>query len=117
MAPMAKSKSKRWFLREWIKKRGLTQEEVRERLGISKGRMSDLVSMKERWNEDHLAQFAEVLGVERWELLEVDPSEQEANGPVSIFDAIRRLPPNDRDRALRAARSVIDTFAAPKKKA
>jgi len=68
--------SQRWFVREWMRFRGVTQESLGSCLGISKGRMSELVSGKERFNADHLWGFAGALGIRPSELLEVNPLER-----------------------------------------
>jgi hypothetical protein len=115
MGDMVKRSHRHWYLREWIKKLGRTQEEVRLLAGISKGRMSALVSCEERWNEDHLTEFASILGIERWQLLDVDPLAKESATVLSIFDAAQKLPRPDRERALKAAQSVIDSFNEEKK--
>lgn len=103
----------RWFLREWIKYRGLTQDKFRQRLGISKGRMSDLVSGKERYNRDHLWEFAEILDCEPWELINRNPLEPPPADMASIADTIQRIPIDERERALRAAQRMLETFATP----
>lgn len=110
--PHPKPQKPRWFLREWLEKRGLTQAKFRERIGISKGRLSALVSGEERWNADHLHLFAAHLDIEPWELLHRNPLAPEAHGLDSIEQAVRRIPSDERERALRAARQMLEAFAA-----
>lgn len=108
-----KPQKPRWFLREWLEKRELSQAKFCEWTGISKGRLSDLISGKERWNADHLHGFAALLDIEPWELLNRNPMAPEAHGLDSIADTVRRIPIDEQERALRAAQRMLEEFAAP----
>lgn len=66
-------KRPRWFLKEWLKHLGVTQEELGARTGFSKGHVSDIMNGRLRYNEDTLAAFADALGRTPAEILSVNP--------------------------------------------
>lgn len=79
---MAKPKHRKdpkpgWFVAEWLVYLKLEQTVLIEGTGRSKGRISELVTGKQRFNEDDLAAFSRILGVTRGYLLEVNPLTKE----------------------------------------
>lgn len=75
---MAKPKHRKvarpgWYVAEWLQYLRLDQTILVEGTGRSKGRISELVTGKQRFNEDDLAAFSRILGVTRGFLLEVNP--------------------------------------------
>ena len=68
----------RWFLKEWRKHRGLSQEKLAERLGIYKGDVSNLETGKRRYNQDILAALAQALECEPADLIMRDPSSSDS---------------------------------------
>lgn len=110
---MAIRERQRFFLKEWLKYREFTYEKFAERLDTSKGVISDLANGKERYHRDHLWEFAEILDCEPWELLNRNPLLPPPAGVESIAATIQRIPINERERATRAAQSVLETFARP----
>lgn len=62
-----------WYVAEWLIYLNMQQTDLIEATGRSKGRVSELVSGRQRFNEDDLAAFSRVLGVSRGYLLEVNP--------------------------------------------
>ena len=62
-----------WFVAEWLVYLNMQQTDLIEATGRSKGRISELVSGRQRFNEDDLAAFSRALGVTRGFLLEVNP--------------------------------------------
>lgn len=93
------------MLRQWRKHRGLTQERLAERLGTSKGYISDLENGKQRYNQQHLEALAEALDCDPVDLLIRDPTDPE--GIWSIWDRVR---PVDQD----TARRILEQLAQPK---
>jgi predicted XRE-type DNA-binding protein len=79
-----------WYVAEWLDYLRISQAEVAEAMGRSKGRVSELVSGKQRFNEDDLAAFSRILGVRRGYLLEVNP--KTPDGAIHA-DRGRILPP------------------------
>lgn len=92
------------LLRQWRKHRGLTQEKLAERLGTSKGYISQLESGKQRYNQQHLEALAEALDCDPVDLLIRDPTDPD--GIWSIWDRVR---PVDQD----TARRILEQLAQP----
>jgi transcriptional regulator with XRE-family HTH domain len=83
---MAKA-SQRWFLKQWRKHRGYTQERLAEMTNMSVGYLSDLEKGKRRYNQDHLEVLAEALRCEPADLIMRDPTDPE--GLWSIYDDLQ----------------------------
>jgi len=111
---MANNGFPRLLLNEWIEFRKTTQKEIVEKVGMSKGRFSDLAAGKERWNATHLSLFAKALNCEPWELIYRNPNLPEREDVVALIDATKDLSPKDRPSAVAAALSVLQTFARRK---
>lgn len=89
---------------EFRKQRGMTQEQVAERLGISVGLYNQLESGKRRMNETYIEGLAELYGVSPVNLIvdtvRDDPLFQE-------LDALyRQLSPEERRILVRSARGI-----------
>jgi transcriptional regulator with XRE-family HTH domain len=67
----------KWFLKEWRKHRGYSQERLAELVGTSKGYVSDFETGKRRYNQDILEQFALALNTTPADLLRRSPSDPE----------------------------------------
>lgn len=74
---MAKRSKHRWFLKEWRKHRGYTQERLAEMAGMSKPYISQLERGVREYNQHMLETFAEVLRCEPGDLVVVDPTKAE----------------------------------------
>lgn len=59
----------RWYLREWRKKKGLSQEQLANRLDTNKGQISKLERGDQRMNDDWIAGLANALDIEPGDLL------------------------------------------------
>ncbi len=71
---MAHIGRRRWFLREWRKKRGYTQDRLAEMVGISKPYLSQLETGKRQYSQDLLEGLAEALSCAPSDLLNIDPT-------------------------------------------
>jgi len=67
----------RFYLKEWRKHRGYTQERLAEMIGSSKGHISDLERGERRYNQDNLEALAEALKCSPADLIMRDPSRPE----------------------------------------
>lgn len=70
---------RRIYLREWRDHRGLSQEELAEKTGVSTGQISLIESRKSAGSPESLEKLAKALGCEVGELLDVKP---EGDGEV-----------------------------------
>jgi transcriptional regulator with XRE-family HTH domain len=98
---------RRVFFREWRKHRGLTQDQVAERMGTTKTRVSLKETGKEPWDQDYLNSLAHILACDPIDLLARNPGDPEA--PWAIWDALR---PDQRKRAIRVLKALADEEAA-----
>jgi transcriptional regulator with XRE-family HTH domain len=94
------------YIREWRKHRGLTLEQLAERLHMHHSALSKVERGKNPYNQDLLERIADELNCEPVDLLIRNPSDPEA--VWSIWD---RISPPDRD----TARRILEQLAQPKK--
>lgn len=94
----------RHFIREWRKHRGLTQEQLAERIGITKSYLSKIESGKKRYDQPFLEAAAEVLQCEPADLIIRDPSDPD--GIWSIWD---QLQPAQRTQVVEIAKTLKRT--------
>ena len=105
-ANMAKDDPRpRWFLKEWRKYRGYSQERLAELIGTSKGYISDLERGKRRYNQEILEAAAKALRAEPADILMRDPSD-----PAGIWSIWDQVPPAQREQA----RRVLSQFVPQK---
>ena len=97
---MSKKDRPKWFLREWREFRGVTLEDLAERVGSSSGYVSDLEKGKRRFNSDHLEQFALALNITPADLMIRDPLQ-----PESIFSLWDLVPEAQRPQAVEVLRT------------
>ncbi|HTM76766.1 MAG TPA: helix-turn-helix transcriptional regulator [Devosia sp.] len=68
----------RHFIREWRAYRGLTQELLADRLGISKASLSRIETGRQPYTQDMLEALAEALMCDPADLIMRDPTTQDA---------------------------------------
>lgn len=74
----ARHRRKPTYFRQWREHRGLTQERLADRLGISKAQLSRIEGGKQPYSQDLLEAMAEALQIDEASLLMRDPSDSEA---------------------------------------
>jgi transcriptional regulator with XRE-family HTH domain len=89
-------------LKAWREKRGLTQEELADRVGTNKAVISLLENEKRPLSSKWLRKFAEALKTKPGYILDYDPNEINDD----IFDIWDRIAAGDRSQAAK----VLDTF-------
>jgi len=68
------------FIKEWREHRGLTQDGLAERVGTSKGYLSQFETGARRYNQDFLERIATALGCAPADLLGRDPNKPKPEG-------------------------------------
>ena len=96
----------KWFLREWRKHRGLTQERLADLLGWNKGDVSNLERGARRYNQDQLEALADALRCEPADLIMRDPLQ-----PTPIMAIWESIPETKRDDALRILEALAEAPA------
>ena len=72
------SSAPRWFLKEWRKDRGYSQERLAEMIGTTKGYLSDLERGVRRYNQDLLEQLALALNCTPADLIRRRPTDPDS---------------------------------------
>lgn len=104
---MAIRERQRWFLKEWRTHRGLTQQQLADRLETTKSVISALESGKQRWNQDILELAAEALNCEPVDIIVRDPT-----APESLWSVWERVPAANRPLAVK----TLEAFTSEKPK-
>jgi len=95
---------RRIFLQQWRKYRGLTQEQLAERVGMSKGNISQLEQGVQGYSQEGLEALADALQCEPGQILNVDPSKD--NAIWSIWDQAK---PSERQMIVDIAKTIVKT--------
>jgi transcriptional regulator with XRE-family HTH domain len=105
MISLMKKRKQRQFIREWRKFRGLTQERLADRMGITRGYVSQVEKGLRRYDQHFLEAAAEALNCEPADLIMRDPTK-----PAAIWSIWDQIPPTQREQAAR----ILETFAVKK---
>lgn len=103
-ANMAKRAKTRWYLRQWRKHRGYTQERLAEMTGMSKPYVSQLETGSRQYTQELLEVLAEALRCDPVDLIIRDPSDPE--GMWSVWDG---LSPPQRTQVVEIAKTIKRT--------
>lgn len=96
-----------FYLRQWRDHRGLTQQQLADRVGISKPHVSELERGKKQYTQKMLELLADALNCDPADLLVRDPSQ-----PQPIWSIWDRIPETKRSDAIR----VLQAFTGDEKK-
>lgn len=98
---------KRHFLKEWRRYRGLTQEQLAERIDTSASTISQLETGKQGYTQRTLEELALALATEPASLLAENPAD---GGDVwRLLERLRQLSPTARRQALTILDALSDT--------
>jgi transcriptional regulator with XRE-family HTH domain len=92
----------RHYLQEWRLAKGLTQEQLADRVGTAKGVVSRHENDKRKLKMDKLAQYAEALGIETEQLFR-DPA------APSLDELIRDVPPELKRQIFTVVTAMLKT--------
>jgi transcriptional regulator with XRE-family HTH domain len=93
------------YLREWRRFKGMTQEQLAEKVGTTKAVISLLESEQRPLSSKWLRKLADALKTTPGRILDIDPTEASAE-VLDIWDHIATA---DRPRAVRILRSLTGT--------
>lgn len=108
--PRKKAELPRHYLKEWRKKRGLTQQILADRVDVSRGLIAQYESGQTKIPEEMVYALADALTCESWDLFRVNPLKE--GDVVDITDELRGLSPNERSEALGYIRGLKSKRAA-----
>lgn len=93
---------RRIFLKQWRIYRGLTQEQLAERTGLSVSGISQLENGKQGYSDESLELLADALNCEPGHILNVDPTKEDA-----IWSIWERAKPGERQQIIAVAKALI----------
>lgn len=103
-----KNKRGRHFIREWRKHRGLTQEPLAERIGITKAQLSRIENGKQGYNQGTLEALANALQTDAASLIMRDPL-----SPEAIWTIWDQAKPAQRRQIEEVAKALLKTGTGP----
>lgn len=92
------------FIKQWRKHRGLSQEQLAERIGMNRAYLSKIESGKRRYDQPFLEAAAEVLRCEPADLIMRDPTD-----PDGIWSIWEQLRPVERAQVVEIAKTLKRT--------
>jgi transcriptional regulator with XRE-family HTH domain len=95
---------RRIFLKQWREYRGLTQEQLAERVGWSVGNVSQLERGLQGYSQEGLEALAEALRCDPGQLLTVDPT-----GDDAMWSIWEKAEPGQRKIIVELAKTVVKT--------
>jgi transcriptional regulator with XRE-family HTH domain len=101
---MSKKAKSPWFLKEWRKHRGYTQDRLAEMTGLSKPYISQLERGERQYAQDLLELFAAALQCEPADLIVRDPTD-----PDGIWTVWDQLKPVERAQVVEIAKTLKRT--------
>jgi transcriptional regulator with XRE-family HTH domain len=104
VTPRFKRPLLRNFVREWREYRGLTQEQLAERAGMSVGNVSQFERGLQGFSDEGLQALAEALGTQPGYLLMVNP-----NADEPIWSIWEKAKPAERKMIVDIAKTVVKT--------
>jgi transcriptional regulator with XRE-family HTH domain len=102
--PIPKPKRRSHFIKQWRHKKGLTQEQLAERIGVTPGAISQLELNRVNYTQFMLEAIAAELGCRPGDLLNVDPTREEA-----IWSIWETLDVPERNQIVEIARTFRKT--------
>lgn len=97
-----KTHQQRLYLKEWREHRGLTQEQLADRIGISRVMVSKIERGLNPYHQAFLEAAATALMCEPADLLVRNPT-----APDAIWSVWDRIPPADKPRAITILKALI----------
>ncbi|WP_052699660.1 helix-turn-helix domain-containing protein [Martelella endophytica] len=105
VTPNFKKERPRYFFKEWRKHRGLTQEELASRIGVSASSVSQLENGKQGFTDSTLEAYAWALGCNPGDLLMRNPLEE--NAMWSIWEDAMKADPARQQQIVDYARFLL----------
>lgn len=99
------------FLGAWRRHRGLTQQQLADRMGVSKAEVSRVETGERGYRQSFIEKAAKALQCTPAQIVGADPTE--TDGAWNIYEAVRRLPANRLPDVRRIVDALSDEPAAP----
>jgi transcriptional regulator with XRE-family HTH domain len=98
---------RRLFLREWREHRGLTQEQLGDRMGMSRPQISKIERGMAQYSQEFIEAAAYALRCEPVDLIMRDPT-----APGGIWSIWEQIPEVDRPKALQVLEAFVPRVKA-----
>jgi len=95
----------RHYVKQWREHRGLTQEQLAERVGKSRGLISRIESGTTALTEDMMYALADAFHIAPWDIIRVNPEKE--GTLVDITDALQGKPADLQAEALGFVRGLL----------
>lgn len=105
VTPNFKQERPKYYFKQWRKYRGLTQEALAERIGVTPSTISQLETAKQGFTNSTLEALAEALTCEPGELLMRDPLQTEAIW--SIQEQFAKAKPDLQERIVHVVKVLL----------
>lgn len=92
----------RHYIKEWRLHRGLSQQQVADRIGIDKSYLSKIENGKKRYDQPFLEAAAEVLSCEPADLIRKDPA-----APEEIWDFYDKMTDTQKAQATEVVKALL----------
>lgn len=100
-----KPKPPRHFIKQWRIHRGLTQDQLADRVGYDRTHVSKIEKGKRRYDQPFLEAVAEALNCTPADLIMRDPT-----APGALWSIWDQIAPVDRPKAEEVATKVLEAF-------
>lgn len=107
VVPHPKPPKRKFYFREWRKRRGYTQEELAAIVGVTASTISQIESGKQGFTDTTLVALADALTCEPGDLLMRNPLDEDA--PWSIWDAVKKVPDTKRREIVAVVETMLKT--------
>lgn len=107
VTPRFKEPKPRYFFKEWRKYRGMTQEELAEKIGVTPPSISQLERGLQGFTDSTLVTLSQALACKPGDLLMRNPLDQDA--PWSIWDTVKSSEPGKRAAIVAVVETMLKT--------
>lgn len=107
VTPRFKEPKPRYFFKEWRKYRGMTQEELADKIGVSPPSISQLERGIQGFTDSTLKTLADALECKPGDLLMRNPLDTDA--PWSIWDNVKNSEPEKRAAIVAVVETMLKT--------
>lgn len=104
VVPRPKRIIRRTFIKEWRKYRGLTQEQLADRVDMAVSNIAQLEQGRQGYSQAGLEAIAEALQCDVGQLLTIDPSKDDA-----IWSIWEQARPGERKMIVDIAKTIVKT--------
>ena len=103
------ARPRRTYFKEWREHRGLTQEQLAERLGTGKSAVSKMETGKSKYNQSSLEAWADALSCSPADLISRPPPTGKESEEEALADLLGNASPEERQKAVAVVTAMLQT--------